>query len=312
MFPDAGPSKAVAIVIGGTTITIGLVSSVGQLDSRSRLATQPRDGFATAMARIEQSVEALCEADSVDPHAIAGIGIGCTGPVDTSTGVVVTDYTLPTWKGHSVTRYLSEAFQVPSVIANNADTAVLGEAFVRDALDQTVVLLTLGTGVGGGVVINGVNYKGAQGEHPEIGHILVRGDGPKCYCGSVGCLEMVASGSAIGASGRRAGFACAVEVFEQARLGDAHAKRIVDRAVQCTSRGVWTLLHTFLPDILIFGGGVMEAHYDLFAPTILAVLARATMVPLHAVSLAQAQPGNDAGLIGAALLLRRHLRASVM
>jgi glucokinase len=310
LLPESASANAFGIVIGGTTTTVALVSSSGQLRSQMRLATQPRDGFAPAMTRIQQAVVTLAEAQDIDFSAIAGLGIGCTGPVDTNTGVVMTDYTLPSWKGNSITVALSEAFQLPAVIANNADTAVLGEGTARNLLDKKVVLLTLGTGVGGGLLINGDIYQGAQGEHPEIGHIIVRGVGARCYCGSLGCLEMVASGSAIGASGRRIGLASAERVFEEARLGSRLALRIVETAIQCTARGVWTLFHTFLPDVMVLGGGVMEAHFDLFEPSIRALLAKSTMIPLNGVQVVQAMPGNNGGLIGAAALIQRQIRGS--
>ena len=119
---------------------------------------------------------------------------------------------------------------------------------------------------------------------------------------------MVASGTAIGRAGQRIGLSGASEVFHQAALGDSRAKRIIDRAVRYTTVGIWIILHTFLPERIVFGGGIMDAHYDLFEPAIRTTIEKATLVPTQGVSFAKARPGNDAGIVGAAVVALRRIK----
>jgi glucokinase len=164
-------------------------------------------------------------------------------------------------------------------------------------------MLTLGTGVGGGVILQNRIYRGARGEHPELGHLLVAEDGPLCYCGARGCLESIVSGTAIASSGKAHGFPDSPEVFRAAERGDGVAKAIIDRAVEACARAAWTLCHTFLPERLILGGGIMDDHFDRFAAAIREQLAPATQFTPRNVSVVRANLGNQAGVIGAAALL---------
>lgn len=300
-------SKAIGIIIGGTNISIGLVASTGEIIVQTHLETRPRDGFSVAMNRIFNDILGLCDQAEVSPRELRGVGVGCTGPVDPRTGTVLTDFTLPTWKGFSISSQLQDMLNIPVVVENNVDAAVVGEAFLRsDNNFRNVVLITFGTGVGGAVLLNGEIYRGTQGEHPELGHILVRDSGPNCYCGHVGCLEMVASGTAIGLVGKQVGIGAAPEVFARAKKGDQKAKDIIELAVECTARGIWIILHTFLPEMIVLGGGVMEAHYEIFEPAIRRTVSEATMVPADGVVLNKAMPSNINGIVGAGVLALKH------
>jgi glucokinase len=167
------------------------------------------------------------------------------------------------------------------------------------------VMLTFGTGVGGAAIVGGEIYRGVRGEHPELGHVPALPDGPMCYCGRAGCLEAVASGTAIGKAGEAAGFVDARAVFAAAKAGDAAARRVVDRALQGAVTAAWAFLHTFLPRKLILGGGVMDDQFDLFAGALRPVLAAATMTPRGEVEVVRAALGNDAGIVGAAAVAMR-------
>jgi glucokinase len=188
-------------------------------------------------------------------------------------------------------------------LENDADAAALGECFVgagRGA--DPVAMLTFGTGIGGAVVLKGKVYRGVNGEHPELGHVPVRAKGPQCYCGARGCLEALASGTAIGLAGQALGLADAREVFAAARAGNLAAARIVARALEATASATWTLLHTFLPQRLILGGGMMAEYYELFAAVVRERIGAATMAPREQISVLPAALGNDAGVVGAASL----------
>ena len=163
-------------------------------------------------------------------------------------------------------------------------------------------MLTFGTGVGGGVVLDGRVYRGTLGEHPELGHIPIDASGPDCYCGTKGCLESFASGTAIAAAGKAVGLGDSRAVFAQAALGEKRAMAILDSVRRALATASWTILHTFMPELIVLGGGVMDEHYDVLAAAMEEPISRATMLPAGGTRVVKAQLGNDAGLIGAASL----------
>jgi glucokinase len=139
-----------------------------------------------------------------------------------------------------------------------------------------------------------------NGEHPEIGHLLVDPEGPECYCGMRGCLESLASGTALAKAGRAEGFASAAEVFEKAGAGDESASSLVDRAVAAVASAFWTILHTFMPEKVVFGGGLMEHQFEVFVPALRERARLAEEAWGQRFQLSQAALGNDAGMVGAA------------
>jgi glucokinase len=251
----------------------------------------------------------VANAANVPLSRLAGIGIGCAGPVNPRRGLINNAYTLGGWKGCDIVTPLGERFKIPVYLENDADAAAVGECLHGAGRGfDPVLMLTFGTGVGGGVVIRGEIYRGVDGEHPDLGHVAALPDGPSCYCGAKGCLESLASGTAIGEAGRAAGFADARTVFAAAREGDAKAREIVDRAVRATVQAVWTCLHTFLPQRIVLGGGIMEDQFELFLQALRPPLEAATMVPRGAVRVVRAALGNDAGIVGAAGVAFRRAR----
>jgi len=296
---------AIGIDIGATKIAVGIVDASGAVIAAERLPTAPERGFDDGVARIVRAIGELAARSGWRMNELRGIGIGCTGPVNVRTGVIETDYTLPGWGGRNLVQALADAAGLPVLLENDADAALLGEAGAGAGRGcASIVMLTLGTGVGGAAMSGKRIYRGASGEHPEIGHVPVAAehDGPPCYCGLRGCLEAVASGTGIAQAGRAHGFADAGEVFAAARSGDARAAAIVAAAVEACRTALWTIIHTFLPEMVILGGGIIEAHYDLFEAPLQQIIAAATLKPSKGMRLARAQLGNNAGMVGAALL----------
>jgi glucokinase len=303
-------SRAIGVDIGGTAISVGLVGESGSLEGRRSFPTEPERGFAEAMEKIARAVDELLGTAGCRRDELAGIGIGCAGPLNPATGTIHNPFTLPGWEGANPVRTLEERFALPAYLENDADAALLGEVHAGAARGlRNVVMLTFGTGVGGGSLIDGRLHRGANGEHPEIGHLLVDPEGPTCYCGVRGCLESLASGSALARAGQAEGFADAAEVFEKAGAEDAGARSLVERAVSAVASAFWTLLHTFAPQKVVFGGGVMERRFEVFLPALRerALLAeRAWGQPFP---ISKATLGNDAGMMGAAF---RALRADAL
>jgi glucokinase len=265
------------------------------------MATEPAQGFSRAVRRLIGTMEKMLDACGGRLIELSGIGIGCAGPVEPKRGLINNPYTLTGWNRCDIVSPLRTHFGLPVCLENDADAAALGECFcgAGRGLDP-VVMLTFGTGIGGAAIVGGRIYRGANGEHPELGHIPIANDGPPCYCGSHGCLESLSSGTAIAEAGRGLGLVDARQVFSAARQGQPAAQAIVHRAVNAAAIAAWTVFHTFLPQRLILGGGIMDEHFDLFARVMHERLAVATQFSYARVSISRATLGNDAGVIGAA------------
>ncbi len=296
--------KAVGIDIGGTKIAVAAVAQDGSIRKRITMATEAEAGFPRALERITQAIEAVIVSAKWRIKDIRGIGIGCAGPVDSLQGIVHNPYTLPGWDGCDLVTPLRQRFDTAVFLENDADTALLGECLAGAGRGRDpVAMLTFGTGIGGALLSNGRILRGASSEHPELGHILVADSDSKCYCGSRGCLESLASGSAIAVAGRDLGLADAPAVFAAAEAGNEKAQAVIERATYAAGTAAWNLFHTFLPQRLILGGGIMERHFTLFAAAIEQRLRTATQFNSQRVDVAQATLGNDAGIVGAASLV---------
>lgn len=282
---------------------VAAVDRNGDIRQRLILAMEAERGFLHAVDRLIQAIEGLLAQVQWSRQELAGIGIGCAGPVDPLRGLINNPHTLVGWNRCDIVTPLARHFGVRVHLENDADAAVLGECWKGAGRGfSPVVMLTFGTGVGGGALIDGRILRGANGEHPEMGHLPVAGGGRRCYCGASGCLESLASGTAIGEAGAAAGLGDAAQVFVRAARGEADAGSIVARALDAAATAAWILSHTLLPQRLILGGGLMDKHYALFASAVNQRMASATQFSFAACSVTPAALGNSAGVVGAASL----------
>jgi glucokinase len=293
---------AVGIDIGGTKIAIGIVAAGGRVLASRTIATEPRLGYQDATRRITTAVRQTLQDSGTEGREMAGAGVGCAGPVNPLLGEINNPHTLPGWEGWNIVRSLSRELDMPVWLENDADAAALGEYYHGAGQGaDSLTMLTIGTGVGGAVVVRGEIYRGADGEHPEIGHMPIFFGGIKCYCGRQGCLESIVSGSAIAAAGERVGFESAAHVFAAATEGHPAAGQVLAGVQRALDAATWTLLHTHLPARIILGGGLVDAHPDFFVDAVRATVGRARLLS-RAIVVAPARLGNQAGLIGAARL----------
>ena len=264
--------------IGGTKIATARVDASGALVDRREEPTAPELGFDHALSRIRAMM-----------GQVDGVSIGTTGPVDRETGVYGKVDLLPGWEGRS----LRAAFDVPVVIENDADCAALGEA--TSGAGRGVgrfVYVTVSTGIGGGIVLDGAIYRGANGAHPEIGHHMIEASGPPCPCGARGCWEVLASGPALAREGLDAAGVC-----HEARRGTEWARVAVERVAFYLGVGVANVMTAYAPRTIALGGGVMKS-YELFIDRIREVVGRCvTLVP--PATIVPASLGADAVLHGA-------------
>jgi len=306
----AGSVVTGAIDIGGTKIAVGAIDASGRVLGRADTPTSARGGFEAAMLRIGDLLDTVRSSVGVE---LCGIGIGCTGPVDPLSGKIGQVEFLPGWQGANPVATLAGRFGLSVALENDADAAVLGELqWGAGRGRRNLICVTIGTGIGGGIVLNGALYRGVGGAHPEVGHHVIDDSGPVCYCGARGCWEVLASGPAIAARARAAlpandsqrNTLTAAELCARARRGDTQAKAEVARAGRYLGIGIANLITLYAPDAIVLSGSVMESS-DLFMPVIREVVRhQCTQVPADQVELAVAALGNEAPLIGAAAAWR--------
>ena len=295
---------ALGVDIGGTKTAVGAIDRSGAIRARRTFPTESVAGFEAGLARLCRAMDEVRAEVEGSPGGLAGIGLGCPGPFDATSGRILNDYTLPGWEGNDILSPLAERYAAKVRMVNDADAALLGEAFAGAARDaRSAVMLTIGTGVGGAAIVDGTILRGAAGNHPEIGHLPVDPEGPECYCGQSGCLESLASGPALARAGVALGYAGAEAVFAAAAAGEAPAQSLIARSMDAVETATSSLIHTFLPELLVFGGGVGERHYPLYREAAGRAIARARFAPEGAVRVARAALGNDAGMVGAGALV---------
>ena|ERR1041385_827960 len=297
-----GNKKSLGIDIGGTKTLIAAVDGSGAIHGRRSFPTGSERGFEFGLERMAKEIQNVLKEANFDVNDLQGIGIGCTGPVNPIRGTIHNPYTLPGWENAEIVAGLRNLFGVNVRLENDADAAAVGEFhFGAGRKANSLVMVTIGTGIGGAVLFEGRIHRGVDGEHPELGHISVLKNGPECYCGTQGCWESLACGSAITTEAKKVALKDSRAVFA-ARETNAQAAAIIQRALDATSAATWTILHTFLPQRIIIGGGIGEAHFELFAEPMRMQVSRATQIPKNRVEIVKAQLGEDAGVVGAAAL----------
>jgi glucokinase len=289
-----------AIDIGGTKIAVGLVDPGGQIIASTQFATRPERGYEDCRSRIIDHLRGLC---SQHEGSLRGIGIGCTGPIGEQ-GIFLEIPFLHGWKGHDLCSEISAEFGVSAVIENDADAAALGEYLWGSGRNsQRMIFVTVSTGIGAGVVIDGSLYRGVDGSHPECGHHIIDPSGPLCDCGAHGCWESLASGTAFGREGERLGGEAYSDVRGICRLadaGDALALKLVQRQSHFLGLGLANLVIMFGPDCIVLGGGVMN-RWDLFEAGVRDVIRTSCgLSPWQRTRLVTASQGSQSGLAGAA------------
>jgi|SRR5438477_1071542 len=294
-----------AVDIGGTKIAVGMVDDSGKVLSRMDAPTDPNrysDG-------IELIAHMLRRTGQRAGGAITGIGIGSTGPVDPMRGEFGDVDFLPGWRGKCPVNDLAQVFSVKVALENDGDAAALAEAGWGAGRNRTrLIYVTVGTGIGGGIILDGKLYRGVDGAHPEVGHHVIDPAGPQCTCGFRGCWESLAAGPAMVAwlehnapdnYPHRDGIT-AKRICELALQGDATAVRAVETESYYLGLGLANLINLFTPDAIVLSGSVMKSS-ELFLDRIRALIRTGCrFVPAEKTQLTLASLGDDTNLIGAA------------
>jgi glucokinase len=314
----------IGVDVGGTKVAAGLVNSSGEITHHTRVpmvSTDAAAGLAAVTSAID-AVQAATSADFASKDSISGIGICAPGPLDPRTGVVINPPNLPGWRNFPLAAEISKACRLPVRVDNDGNAATLAEALWGAGRGyRNVFGATLGTGIGTGIVFDGRIYHGRTGAAAEGGHVTIDYRGPRCKCGKLGCIEILASGTAIArraaeqiAAGRRSA------TLEQAGghldritgemvgrayvAGDALAKELLQETAMFLTVWLGSIVDLLEPDVMIVGGGVAAMLQPFFGEIRERLPAWSVNPRSREIPIVMAHYGANAGIAGGAALCR--------
>jgi glucokinase len=308
----AGP-RAIGIDLGGTQVRAALVAD-GTVLRRAAARTDVAGGPRAILAQFRALVDQVCGSD--EWATLRGVGVSAPGPLDSETGTILGIPTLPHWTDFPLRDTLSSDLGVPVIVENDGIAAAFGEwQFGAGRGLRHLVYVTVSTGIGGGVVVDGRLMHGRRGMAGHVGHFRIAAEGPRCACGAIGCFEALAAGTALARRAREtvgespdsqlaqrpAAMIEAVDVVAAARAGDRFALSLLREEAECLGAGFTGLIHLYSPERVIMGGGVSNA-FDLLEADIHRIIARDALPPFRDVPVVPAGLGDNSGLVGAAAL----------
>ena len=314
--------KVVGIDLGGTMVKMGIVDEEKGILDKMEFETRVDLGFKGVVERMANKVMELLEKNGTD---VSAVGIGSPGSIDQERGIIRFSPNFPGWENVPLKEEFERISSLRVFVENDANSAVLGEKwFGAGRNKEHIVLLTLGTGIGGGVISHNILIKGHNGIGAELGHTVVEPNGPLCGCGNYGCLEAIASGSAMirfANEGRKKfpnskifelekkrGKLGAKEIFDAFVEKDPLAMRILERFIDAMSTGIANFIHIFNPQIVILGGGISRGANVFFDELKKRVEMKVMPSFLSTYELVVSPLLNDAGILGAAAVALEALK----
>lgn len=312
-----------AIDLGGTKIYTVLANAQREILAFTREETKSSQGPDAIIKQMASTVNRVFSASGQSRSRLSGVGVCAAGFFDWQNKLLIHSPNLPGWNMVPLEKELEQQLDVPVIAENDANAQALGEARFgagRGAKDQ--IFITVSTGIGAGLIVNGSIYRGSKGFAGEAGHMVVKSDGPVCGCGRRGCLETVSSGTAIAraatnavregkitslsATLAREGKLVAPHIFEAAHLGDTVAKDVLAEAIHYLGIGLVNLVNLLNPKMIIVGGGVAEAG-EIFLNPLREIITNNAIPPAAAVvTLKKAELGVEAGVTGMLCALLDH------
>jgi glucokinase len=292
-------NAVLAVDLGGTNVRMAAVDSDGRILHSTR---RPTPSGVTGAQLCDLFVEMAAECGSAANAKFDAIGIGVPANV-TETGVLQHLPNIPTLEGADLRSEATQKLKMPVVLENDATAAAIGEHWLGAAKGiDNWFMMTLGTGIGGGVFVNGEPLRGPDGGAGKLGHICVEPDGHPCGCGSRGCIEQYASATALERLAREAGLEVANshELFEKWRAGDAAANGVFETMARRLGVTIAGLINTFNPDMIVIGGGASAAWDAFIGPLTQEVRYRAFREPAERARIVRTTLDDDAGILGAA------------
>lgn len=305
----------IGIDLGGTNIAVGVIDEQYRIVSQASCPTDAARPYTDVIGDMISTVEQVLSAADLTAEDCESIGVGSPGNCDSERGVVVRAYNLG-WFNVPICEQLQKHFGIPAKLSNDANVAALAETVAGAAVGcKNLVLITLGTGVGGGIIIDGKIYAGMRSAGAEMGHSLLVLDGEPCTCGRKGCWEAYGSVTALIQQGKRAAKEhpdsllggvkdmMGIDIFRCADRGDTVAQRVVDRWCEYVAAGLTDIVNTLAPEKILIGGGISKQGERILAPMRRYIVTHCFGQQEGAIpELRCAMLGNEAGIIGAAAL----------
>jgi glucokinase len=307
----------IGVDLGGTNIRVAAISLRGEVLYRKKEPTDSQNGRELVIERLIQMLHESLKREKQAGRKPVAMGIGTPGVIYIKEGLVVSSPNLPDWINVPLKEIVRKEISLPIVVENDANAAAYGEQWVGAGQDaNSMICITLGTGVGGGIILDGRVWHGEDGMAAEVGHTTVNPEGPQCQCGNTGCLEVYASASGIvrevkrrlkredsllkkSFQGREDHFT-ARDVFRAAKTGDPVSLRVIQQMGHYLGVGIANLVNLFNPELIVLAGGVTAAWKDFIPIVREEVQVRAFEVPRKRAKIVRAKLGDHAGIIGAA------------
>ena len=322
-------TNVIGVDMGGTKILAAVVNAEGCILASAKIPTKADKGANVVIDRIASCIQKAIDKSRVAPESIQAVGIGAPGPLDPGTGVVIFAPNLG-WKDVPLKAELETRTGILTFVDNDVNVGTLGEhTFGVGQNVQNLVGIFVGTGIGGGIIMQGELFHGASKTAGEIGHIIVKADGPRCGCGTRGCLEALASRTAMTKQFQKAilkkGKKSILSELTGGELGlirsgtlakaiqrkDKLTLKVVKRATKYLGVGIGSIVNFLNPEMIVLGGGVVEALDDTFLDNIRAAVEKYALPnTLNGVQIVRAKLGDDAGILGAAALARQRFKAA--
>jgi glucokinase len=297
----------IAIDLGGTNLKIALLDSKYKIKEKRVISTKGFFRKESLIFTIINGIAKVIRENKLKKQEILGIGLGLPGPIDVEKGIVHFFPNIPGWKEVNLKKILEKKLKLPVFMDNDANLMALAESKVGAAKGfKNAVCLTLGTGVGGGIILEGNLYRGSSFSAGEIGHVPINENGPRCNCHGWACLETYIGNKRIEKQARSA-FRRNISLEELSKLAAKNNKQAIEIWQEAGRRlgvALAGVVNLFNPDAIVIGGGVANAGKALLDPVKETILKRAMSVQARHVRVFKAKLGNDAGLIGAAILVR--------
>ena len=316
--------SVLAIDLGGTQIRGAIVTRQGQIVAKNFSPTLAAEGSESVISRIFSAIDHLLEGKGGGSSLPEAISLAAAGAIDYEKGIITLSPNLPGWHNVPLRDVVGERYDMETFLINDASAAALGEQrFGAGKGVNSLIYLTVSTGIGGGIIINGELYSGVSGGAGEVGHMTIDVNGPVCSCGNNGCLEVLASGKAMAreairriGNGERSALTemvggeidsiTAEEVSSAAQAGDSLALEVVSRAAMYLGVGLANLVNIFNPEMIVIGGGVAKMGDLLLDPAREVVRKRAFSLSVQAVRIVNARNIDEAGLLGTAAFAFQH------
>ena len=317
-------TNVIGVDMGGTKILSAVIDAEGNILGTAKVSTKAGRGAVAVIDRIANCIQRAVDKSGVDAASIQAVGIGAPGPLDPATGVVIFAPNLG-WRDVPLKTELEARTGFPTFVDNDVNVGTLGEhVFGAGRGIQNVVGIFVGTGIGGGIILQGELFHGASKTAGEIGHIIVKAGGPRCGCGTRGCLEAIASRTAMTKQFQKAilkkgkksvlseltgGDLSAIRsgiLAKAVRLNDALTLKVLKKVTKYLGIGIGSIVNFLNPEMIVLGGGVVEALDDTFLDGIRAATKKYSLPnTLDGVQIVRAELGDNSGILGAAALARQ-------